>query len=243
VLSVGSSGLTFIVNSGHAIEVTQHDHAPVYPWPYPELEATLREPFVRTAIVHSLGTGFRLEPDQTDLDQVVQLIINTTLDLNAFHLRLPNAPLEWELALRRNFLQYQIYALPRDGRDDYHAACRLALLIYSDLVLFPMPEQGLRTRFASQLQAIIQKGEVLEHEFLVWITVMGAIAAIYTPHRDWYISMLNVSSTLHGIKEWDHLKSIVAKFLWWDPVMDPRLSYLWQEANKLTSTEPVLLNE
>ena len=197
------------------------------------MEAKLRQAHMSESRMDVLGTGFGFEDAREDLHAVIDIIINTTVDLDAFHSNHPRAPAEWELALKRNFAQYQLYSLPRIG-DAYYITCRLALLIYSDFILFPIPAPGIRVRLCSQLQGLIQYGQ-LDPEFLVWVTVMGALAAIDTPFQDWYVTMLGTYFTLYGVCDWPGLKRIVHKFLWWEYVLDPRIHYLWHEARMLDS--------
>jgi hypothetical protein len=162
-------------------------------------------------------------------------LIHTTADLDAFHFGRPGALPEWELALRRNYAQHRLYSLPRLG-DVHHLIGRLALLIYSDFVLFPIPPgPGVRPRLSSQLHDLIRYGqqgtELLEPDFLTWATIMGAMASLGTRLETWYVGMSSVSLALHAVQEdWSALKRLVKKFLWWDHVLDPRLLYLWQHA-------------
>ena len=224
--------------SGHLSEVTQHDIAPQYPWPYPELDAELREPYV-AGDKGDLGTGFDGENITTDLRAVVDLLINTTIDLNAFHVNHEGAPPEWELALRRNFTHYQLYLLPRFGSTLYRI-CRLTLLIYSDFILFPIAFPDIRLRLCSHLQSILQHEHIqLRPDLYVWFIVMGALASIDTPYDDWYVSMLSLCFTSNGFGEWVLLKATMKRFLWWECVLDPRVYYLCHEAWAVASVHEV----
>ncbi|KAJ9602309.1 hypothetical protein H2200_013164 [Cladophialophora chaetospira] len=227
-----------MVLTGHLSEVAQHDISPQYPWPYYDLEPKLREAYVSDE-KGDLGTGFDAETTSEDFRKVIDLLTNTTVDLNAFHNNHPGAPAEWELALRRNFAHYQLYLLPRVG-DAYHLTCRLAFLIYSDFIFFPIAFPEIRLRICFQLQAILQHGYVHpDQDFNVWVLVMGAVASIDTPFQDWYVSMLSIYLTLYAIGDWTMLKRAVMKFLWWDHVLDPRLFYLWHEAKALASVDEI----
>ncbi|EXJ69977.1 uncharacterized protein A1O5_07050 [Cladophialophora psammophila CBS 110553] len=129
-----------------------------------------------------------------------------------------------------------------------HSCCRLGSLIYSDMVLFPMPScTKIKPRLAQELrqfleesqemQVIIEEGKDSISDMILWVLVMGGIAAAFTENRQWFQTRLRrriKSDAKFKSGTWAEFKWHVSKFLWWDPVVDGPAMKLWNEVtNKL----------
>jgi hypothetical protein len=75
---------------------------------------------------------------------------------------------------------------------------------------------------------------------LIWVTVMGGIAASFTPNRRWFTDRSRsrlTGSARTGVRnhEWTWLdfERLVSRFLWWNPVVDVPAANLWKEATEV----------
>lgn len=94
------------------------------------------------------------------------------------------------LTLARNYVHHSLLSLPEANslwgvQFALYNVLRITSLIYSDLVLFPLPkETGVRGRYAAMLREVLQgKGSGVgglwrgEAGMMLWICLMGAVAA------------------------------------------------------------------
>lgn len=102
--------------------------------------------------------------------------------------------------------------------------CRTAGLIFSDMVLYPMPySTGISPRLAEQLLEAFIRPELDEcwlgsyQGLLIWAAVLGAIAATRLPClRRFFLKRLAHLPDAQG--SWHELHTILTGFLWWEPV-------------------------
>ncbi|ETI21852.1 hypothetical protein G647_05921 [Cladophialophora carrionii CBS 160.54] len=116
--------------------------------------------------------------------------------------------------------------------------CRFALQIYSDVVLFPAPESsGVRQRLAAQLWGPLAAynaardpdTDTCYRELILWATVMGAVSAEATKHRDWYLRQL-VKMVIDQNISWEIFKRSLARFLWWEYTLGEHVRDIWKDA-------------
>lgn len=123
----------------------------------------------------------------------LHILTCTTIGLDHYHRRASGSPSLATLVQSRNSAQHRLLSLPQNAlpANDSEAIaeiCRLAMLIYSDMVLLPFPPESLvKPRLArlllDQLKRLNGKwtqctdGTV---NFLAWAVVLGAIAAFST---------------------------------------------------------------
>jgi hypothetical protein len=123
------------------------------------------------------------------------------------------------------------------------------------MVLFPLPScTRLKSRLAQELKRLLEeleKSEATSEEatgsntslladMLVWVTVMGGIAASFTPNRRWFADRLRSRLTGSAQAEarnhkwtWLDFERLVSSFLWWNPVVDATAANLWKEATEV----------
>jgi hypothetical protein len=95
-----------------------------------------------------------------------------------------------QLILARNYVHHSMLSLPEanslwGSQFALYNVLRITALIYSDLVLFPLPKQtGVRGRYAAMLREVLQgKGSGVgglwcdEAALMLWACLMGAVAA------------------------------------------------------------------
>lgn len=153
------------------------------------------------------------------------------------------------LADQRNLTQYTLLSLPRstDLRTYYshphesatYEACRLAALIFAVGVIFPIPEPNTPLpRLATELQAALQSpaSETLwtspkTRIPLIWVLVLGGIAATNTPERPFFVSALTESARRSGLASWADVKRVLEMMLWFDVACDEAGELLWDQAS------------
>jgi hypothetical protein len=122
-----------------------------------------------------------------------------------------------------------------DGEQSVLQACRLASLLFSSMVIFPLPAtQGVLVRLAMMLRQVLEQSTMLcvwemHHHLLVWMLTLGAIGASFTPDRAWYVDQLTREVAMLGIQSWSTLESMCLRFLWWTPVCSEPGEVLWTE--------------
>jgi hypothetical protein len=117
--------------------------------------------------------------------------------------------------------------------------CRLALMIYSAAVVFVTPTYiGTHYKLAMALRKTLDGTEMEtfwheEPDLLLWILVLGGMAALGCVERDSFVSDLAYGRRLLDIKSWDDLKDRLQTFLWLESACDPPGKDLWFEVGLL----------
>lgn len=191
-----------------------------------------------------LGTGFkyfRFIPEGSVLFPILEACCEVTVALDHYARGGPTAPDMVDLVEARNAAQHRLLcqntpeATLRGGDHAAVQTCRLATLVYNDMVIFPMrPIQGVKPRLASLLKAALEKCANIcvwdSHAYLLlWATSLGAIAATFTPDRPWYVQQLIKQTQVLGIDQWAAMEFVLSKFLWWSPVCSEPGEELWNE--------------
>jgi hypothetical protein len=109
-----------------------------------------------------------------------------------------------------------------------------AILIYSDMVLWPTPSgKRVKSRLARRLHTVLEDAWIRKNwnrhqAFLDWTCFMGAIAASFTENRSWYIELLRRLGHPELLK-WQGLTNAMKGFLWWEPVFEMPAMQVWAE--------------
>lgn len=204
-----------------------------------------------------LGSGFRYLRQTTEGQQLLDVLdaySEITVALDHFVRGGPTAPELVELMPVRNCTQHRLLSqLPSSPFSlNYissntelciHQAVRLATLIFSEMVIFPLPlPQHVKPRLATALRQALEACRILgcwdmHSSLLLWALTLGAIAASYTEQRSWYIDLLLHETSLLQLEEWYELESICSRFLWWKPVCSEPLRWVWADLISPTSLD------
>lgn len=65
---------------------------------------------------------------------------------------------------------------------------------------------------------------------LLWVVVMGGIAAAGTQERPWFAGYVRNLAKKNGVYGWSELKIIIKRMLWLDSACDQAARELWDEA-------------
>ncbi|KAK5267649.1 hypothetical protein LTR99_010519 [Exophiala xenobiotica] len=232
-------------------------------WPWPNQLLSVLEAFADLVLdPHAfqlssvMGRGFSPVQD-VNLQRILSLACRLTLALDLFHRDAPMGPPIWQLCPVRNAVQHQLCAVdpPTDPRPSQEEAVdnmvRLATLIYSDFVLFPINEaMGVRPRLAYDLRKALEYLDThpqsavfvgwrgfRERELLTWCITMGAMASESTVHQEWYIPRLaQALREDQRLLDWILFHTLMEHFLWWDYVLQPRCWEVWSEAARMLSS-------
>lgn len=152
------------------------------------------------------------------------------------------------LADQRNCTQYTLLSLPpstdlptytsHPTESTTYEACRLATLVFSVGVIFPIPTPNTPLpRLSQQLHSVLQQPTSTglwtspnARIPLIWILILGGIAATNTPQRPFFVSALAETAHRSGLSSWQDVKRILEMMLWYDLACDEAGELLWLEA-------------
>ncbi|KAI1609879.1 hypothetical protein EDD36DRAFT_453605 [Exophiala viscosa] len=193
-----------------------------------------------------LGKGFRVLPEMLNHEEISKLLvvlkwmIQYTFAVDDHVENRPEAQALRALMDQRNFVQHNLMQLTPDAFEieEEHPMSRLArlgTLIYSMLVVFPLPPVAAPFhRLAQDVMAQLALPTVQSRwseasDLLLWVTVMGAIAAIGSPDRQWYLVTLDRLTRRLNINTWASMKERMKLFLWFEYTNDSDGLKLWRE--------------
>lgn len=141
---------------------------------------------------------------------------------------------------QRNMIQHRLMSLclpPEDafeGRDLFDVTW-LAAVAYSLIAVFPLAPNA--ARFDRLAHLIRQKmsdpmlGPYWSRapDLLLWIMVVGALCAVGTRHRSWYVNALKQEQNRLGMLTWTNLRFRLTGFLWFPFTSDLDGLELWEE--------------
>ncbi|KAJ9614160.1 hypothetical protein H2200_002296 [Cladophialophora chaetospira] len=213
-----------------------------------------------------LGSGF----DEVDnvlvpsgVREAIQRAVDATVALDHYYRREEDRPLLADIVLAANEAQREFLELCDDDVSGMaklvHNCCRLAGLIYNDIVLFPLPScTRVKSHLAGELEQLLERSEQKNFppnkdkgsiaspldDMFIWVLAMGGIAASFTVHRPFFVKQLRSRLRIRSVDNssgwtWPEFKKLVSRFLWWDPVVDSPAMGLWL---KVTTGEPHMMD-
>jgi hypothetical protein len=154
-----------------------------------------------------------------------------------------------QIVRTRTGIQKLLLLLPPAKEDDrivssekssLYECCRLTALIFSVAVIFPIPNtynvlQNLVRRLKAAIEVVhIASCEAEYWEIYLWILVIGGIAALGKPERDWFVTQLAfVGIGTLGL-DWEGTEVIMRTFLWLDSACSSSGRLLWDEVVKIS---------
>lgn len=118
-------------------------------------------------------------------------------------------------------------------------------MIFSAAVTFPLPPlTGIFRKFAVALRAILEESKSepcweLYPKTLLWILVLGGVAATGTPDRAWYVQNISWVSGALGFSEWEEVAEELESYLWLESVCDAGGRLLWAEVMSYRTIQEV----
>lgn len=206
-----------------------------------------------------LGTGFsevwRLdEPHVGLLLTVVQHMADFTMIVENYVRGRSSPRPRATMTDQRNFVQHSLMDLMTaqeietqtgDLPDEQYEACRLAMLIYSFLVVFPFPPTvGLHEKVTTKLQRAILGMRTIDSmsltrlELQLWILIMGALISVGLPQRQWYVRELDTVVGELQLADLDSVMAVLGRFLWHPKTSQGDGLELWWDLNTQTTSKP-----
>lgn len=154
------------------------------------------------------------------------------------------------IADQRNLTQHTLLSLPPSTdlptfyshpmESTTYEACRLAALIFAVGVIFPIPTPNTPLpKLAQQLHSVLQHPTASAlWDFpstripLVWVLILGGIAATNTPQRPFFVETLRETAHRSGLTSYQDVKRMLEMMLWYDAACDDAGEALWSEAIK-----------
>ncbi|OAP64808.1 hypothetical protein AYL99_00780 [Fonsecaea erecta] len=259
IQSVQQYGLQQILQFADMMVSSRLGVQPSFPWLLPG-PSILNKPGYQpdhNAVMMSMviGTGFgQLDPIDVDLANALRAAAEVTVALDHYQQRRPKAPSLADIVFAANEAHHKLASFrPRVTLDPHKTEylwdlCRVAGLIYSDLVLFPMPyTTDVRARLAGELRLYVEHFEVFQTEevisldqdtktedytcLVLWALTLGGLAALNTPHKQYFVrKMQEYVFRWPYATEWDAYTSLMATYLWWDCIFIQPVAKLWTEA-------------
>jgi hypothetical protein len=120
----------------------------------------------------------------------------------------------------------------------FYESCRLTAIIFSIASFYPLPNTYAALQIAIQrLKSTIILSDIESYGaersgVLLWILVLGGIAALDKPERSWFVSQLARLVQILMI-EWEEAEGVLETFLWFEIACSPGGRLLWDEALNL----------
>lgn len=156
---------------------------------------------------------------------------------------------------KRNLVQHYLTSVPaypfeegHEGPDRMYECTRLAARMYSLLVIFPVHHStapfGLHTSLLLKELSHFDAANISaqESKLFVWVLVMGAIMAVGTPDRFWFISALRPVASRLRLNSWEDMKALLVTFLWLDLTNDPDGRDVWDEVSMFQNLRKAVPN-
>lgn len=159
------------------------------------------------------------------------------------------------LADQRNITQHTHLSLPpanqimsyfsHPSHASTYEASRLAAMIFGVGVVFPIPAKNTPLlNLALQMQSVLRQPDAAAlwsspatRIVLLWALTLGAIAAVDSSARSWYVSVLGDTVRRCGLSSWTGLKNLLQMMLWYDAACDAAGETLWFEIEHTLSPQ------
>lgn len=256
-------GLAFLISYGDILSASCELRRPM--WTYGSyarynLDAMIDEEWMRSTqrIDHPLirlGNGFTALYAWLPLEKATEFqpVLHGLADYTrSSHDFLCQAPTERNKAImsdQRNMIQHRLMSLCSEPHDEFEGrdlfqAIWLAAVAYSMIAVFPLAPNAARfDRLAELIKHKMSNPLLVPHwsqapDLVLWIMVMGAICAIGTKDRVWYVSALKQERNRIGMMNWANLKLRLMEFLWFPLASDPDGLELWEEIQQSSYIMP-----
>ena len=167
---------------------------------------------------------------------------HVTVALDQYNRGTRGRPNLQDLLAARNRIQHSFCSVPpvpnveSDIRVALSETCRIAGLIFADMVILPLPyNSGVKPRLARQLRMVLESPSAKtcwsspEYGGLVmWVVLIGSIAATLTEDRSWFLGQLRLLVDDQKL-DWYGFRELMRTFLWWDFAFEVPAGRIWTE--------------
>ena len=195
------------------------------------------------SLVNILASGFTNLPISVHLRPAIGLIKLVTILLDQYCRT--KYPALQRLIPIRNAAQHKLLSLHQYPLDPITDLCQAALLVYSDMIIFPLPSlTGLRNRLAARLDESLTRALSQPHlsssdlnftstsllPLYLWAAAFGAMAAEQNVRlrAEFCVRVVDLATRL-GVLDFKEFKMSLEMFMWWNDVCGPSARSLWVE--------------
>lgn len=143
----------------------------------------------------------------------------------------------------RNAVQHSLLSLPAASELEYgdvssghlYESVRYTAIVYSVAVTFPLPPvTGVYDTLTKRLTELLEESreDVCWEMFpkvLLWVLVLGGIAASVTADRKWFVQNLAALSAALNTLRWEDIVLELGQYLWLERACDVGGRSLWLE--------------
>lgn len=148
---------------------------------------------------------------------------------------------------KRNLVQYRLLALPPSEQMAYvfrkshpnYEPCRVAMSIYGMGVVFPILKAAPMKQLVSDLYVALEQSGLKAsiwtdcNWLLLWILMVGGIAAERRWERKWYVIQLGRVAARKSLSSYDEVREQLARILWLPEACETAGRSVWQEVEAL----------
>jgi hypothetical protein len=133
-------------------------------------------------------------------------------------------------------------------KPNIYEGCRLTALIYGVAVVLPVPNShSVLQELVRRLMIVIEVLDIRTFGVelggvLLWILVLGGIAALDTPERHWFATQLALIARMLDIDDWESVEDVLRSFLWLDSACGQGGRLLWSEAMAASCSVALILS-
>ena len=144
----------------------------------------------------------------------------------------------------RNWTHHRLMSLPcwqelaEDERSECpqgaYEICRVTAILYSTAVIFPMPANT--GWYLKEVEALANFHKTFTlrglpgstNSSIIWALWIAGMAAMHTPHRNFFVTALRSSLVSSGLLSWPAVTDTLARFLWSEPACGRGGKLLWE---------------
>ncbi|KAJ9605447.1 hypothetical protein H2200_010104 [Cladophialophora chaetospira] len=192
-----------------------------------------------------LGDGFQILAGQSDTTRMLkENLVRTaaiTREFRALESTFTRTPKIHALINIAWITHHQLLSLPANADADtdsssgtinfIYAATRTAALIYHSTVVCPITSStDVEDQLAEQLreapsgpwpELVSDNGHIDYRDLMLWVLLMGSIAATFSKHRKWFITQLRERGDQMGVDSFSAFQSRMSRFLWFENMTEP----------------------
>lgn len=150
-------------------------------------------------------------------------------------------------ANKRNLIQHRLLSLPpmedmalvfRENHPNYEP-CRLAMLIYSFGMIFPIAKTVEHENLTRDLREALSLSGLSAQTWyncnwlLLWILTVGAITAGCVAERKWFVGQVGRVASRKGLSTYPEVREQLTRILWVSEGCDEAGESVWQEVEAL----------
>lgn len=198
--------------------------------------------------LHTVGKAFRQLPEYGITDpmlEVLEYMEAITMAIDHYLQGKPGGLTLGQIIRTRTGVQKRLLLLPTaeelninitpSSRPNLYECCRLTAMIFSVAVIFPIPNTyDVLQTLVRGLIASLEVTDIESHSVdcsgvLLWMLVLGGIAALGKPERPWFVSNLALVGVERLKLDWDGVEAILKPFLWLESACSHGGRQLWDE--------------